>query len=105
MLSMSFATKSPRRLTKAQLTDAIGAAKAGIANAEAAVDTLKKEAIRRGIKAADGELFHITLTPPSESLRLDTKKMEIDFGIGFLAKYRVPVATDWTLRCTARTFG
>lgn len=96
------AAKRLRGLTPGQLADEIGAAKAAIADMGEVVNGLKAEAIRRGLAEADGALFHITLSPPTEQQRLDGKKLEEELGAAFVAQYSKTVRVDWQLRCSAR---
>ena|SRR5579863_5775312 len=97
------AARRLRSLTPGQLADAVGAAKAAIADANDVIAGLKEEAIRRGLTEANGAMFRITLSPPGEATRLDKDALEAAFGAEAVRElYSKTVPTDWVIRCSAR---
>jgi hypothetical protein len=98
-------TKRLRRLTPGELADEVGKLKAVIADLELGLDRHKAEGVRRGLEVADGDLFHLTLTPPGTSRRLDTRTLLAVFGDAFVNHFSRDVATDWVMRCFARPKG
>lgn len=89
-----------RKLTRAELADEVGALKADAADAEAKIEAIKQEAIRRQITVANGSLFRITLSPPGEAQRLDGKRLRAEHPT-IADQYTATVATDWAMRCAA----
>ena len=96
------ATKRLRGLSPGQLADEVGAAKAAIADANEVIEALKGEAVRRGITEANGTLFRITLSPPSEQQRIDSKLLEAEMGRDFIDRFSKTINIDWQMRCSAR---
>jgi hypothetical protein len=95
-------TKRLRRLSPGELADEVGGLKAQIADLELALLHRKVEAIRRGIEAADGQLFHLTLTPPTQQLRIDGATIRRVMGDQFADHFSRACETDWVMRCFAR---
>jgi hypothetical protein len=95
-------TKRLRQLSPGALADEVGAIKAQIADLELALLSRKVEAIRRGIEAADGELFHLTLTPPTQQLRIDGATIRRVMGDPFADHFSRACELDWVMRCSAR---
>jgi hypothetical protein len=94
--------KRLRALTNGELADAVGAVKAEIAEHENRLETYKAEAVRRDLREADGALFHVTLTPPGTSVRIDSKLLRQVMGDPFADHFSRAVSTDWMMRCSAR---
>jgi hypothetical protein len=94
--------KRLRRLTPGELADEVGGLKAQIADLETALLHHKVEAIRRGLDVADGQMFHITLTPPTQQLRVDGKTLRRVMGDPFVDHFSKACDTDWVMRCFAR---
>ena len=66
---------------------------------------MEDEAIRRGLKKAEGQFWKLALTPPGQSNRTDKSRLLAVLGISeidYIARYTSPVHTDWVMRCTAR---
>lgn len=97
--------KRLRRLSPGELADEVGGLKAQIADLEAALLSRKTEAIRRGIEAADGQLFHLTLTPPTQQLRIDGATIRRVMGDQFADHFSRACDSDWVMRCFARPRG
>jgi hypothetical protein len=95
-------TKRLRRLTPGELADEVGGLKARIADLEVALLHRKVEAIRRGLEVADGQLFHLTLTPPTQQLRIDGKTLRRVMGDAFADHFSKACELDWVMRCFAR---
>lgn len=83
-----------RKLKAGELADECGARQADIA-------AIKAECIRRGIDRADGDVFRLALSAPSQYQRFDRPRYELVFG-ALPAEYMTTVMTDWQMRCTAR---
>jgi hypothetical protein len=87
-----------RKLSPAALADEAGALKAR-------TEAIKDEAIRRGLKKAEGQFWKLSLTPPGQSNRTDKSRLLAVLGISeseYVARYTSPTPTDWVMRCTAR---
>ena len=85
-------------MSPAALADEAGALKAK-------TEAIKDEAIRRGLRKAEGEFWKLALSPPGESNRTDRARLLQVMGISeseFVARFCSPVHTDWVMRCTAR---
>ncbi len=95
-------TKRLRRLSPGEIADEVGKVKAQIANLDDWLQAAKTEAVRRGIEAADGELFHLTLTPPTQQLRIDGVTIRRVMGDQFADHFSRACVTDWCMRCFAR---
>lgn len=90
--------KRLRKLPAAALADEAGVLKAR-------TEAIKDEAIRRGLRKAEGELWKISLSPPGESNRTDKAKLLQVLGITeseYTARFTSVSHTDWVMRCTAR---
>jgi hypothetical protein len=90
--------KRLRKLSPAALADEAGALKAK-------TEAIKDEAIRRGLKKAEGQFWKLSLSPPGESNRTDKSRLLAVLGISeieYIARYTSIVHTDWVMRCTAR---
>jgi hypothetical protein len=90
--------KRLRKLSPAALADEAGALKAK-------TEAIKDEAIRRGLKKAEGQFWKLALTPPGQSNRTDKSRLLAVLGISeseYVSWYTSPVQTDWVMRCTAR---
>jgi hypothetical protein len=64
----------------------------------------QEEAIRRGLRRAEGEDSKIMLTPPGTSQRTDNPLLLTVLGITeseYTARFCHPVQTGWRLTCTA----
>ena len=94
--------KRLRRLTRGELADEVGGLKAQIADLELALEYRKTEAVRRGIEVADGQMFHLTLTPPTQQLRIDGKMLRRVMGDPFADHFSKACELDWVMRCFAR---
>ena len=94
--------KKLRALSAGEIADQVGAIKAQIADRETQLNEYKAEAVRRGLLEADGQLFRITLSPPGEQLRIDSKLLRVVMGDPFVDHFSKTSATDWVLRCFAR---
>jgi hypothetical protein len=51
---------------------------------------------------ADGELFGVALTPPTEQSRVDSRLLRAVMGDAFVDHFSRTVAVDWVMRCSAR---
>jgi len=72
---------------------------------KAKTEAIKDEAIRRGLKKAEGEFWKLALSPPGESNRTDKSRLLAVLGISeieYIARYTSPIHTDWVMKCTAR---
>ena len=90
--------KRLRKLSPAALADEAGALKAK-------TEAIKDEAIRRGLKRAEGQFWNLALTPPGQSNRTDKSRLLAVLGISedeYAARFTSPTQTDWVMRCTAR---
>jgi hypothetical protein len=90
--------KRLRKLSPAALADEAGALKAK-------TEAIKEEAIRRGLKKAEGQFWKFALTPPGESNRTDKSRLLAVLGISeseYVARFTSVTHTDWVMRCTAR---
>jgi hypothetical protein len=90
--------KRLRKLSPAALADEAGALKARN-------EAIKDEAIRRGLKKAEGQLWKIALTPPGQANRTDKSRLLAVLGISeseYISRFTSPTQTDWVMRCTAR---
>jgi hypothetical protein len=87
------ATKHLRRLSDGALADeAIGL--------KTRIEAIKEEAIRRGLKTAEGAAGRIALSPPGSQDRTDRDRLLQVLGIAeaeFIARFTRPVRTDWRL--------
>lgn len=90
--------KRLRKLAPGALADEAGALKARL-------EVIKGEAIRRGLRKAEGEAWKLSLSPPGEQNRTDKAGLLRVLGITdaqFVARFTSLVHTDWVMRCTAR---
>jgi hypothetical protein len=90
--------KRLRKLSPAELADEAGAAKAK-------TEAIKDEAIRRGLRKAEGALWKLALSPPGDSNRTDRARLLHVLGISeseFISRFTTLTHTDWVMRCTAR---
>jgi hypothetical protein len=72
---------------------------------KAKTEAIKDEAIRRGLKKAEGEFWKLALSPPGESNRTDKSRLLAVPGVSeieYIARYTSPIHTDWVMKCTAR---
>ncbi len=91
-------TKRLRKLSPAALADEAGVLKAR-------VEAIKDEAIRRGLRKAEGEFWKLSLSPPGESNRTDKARLLQVLGISeseYTARFTSVTHTEWVMRCTAR---
>jgi hypothetical protein len=95
-------TKRLHGLSHGELADEVGAVKAQISDREGRLEALKAEAVRRGLREADGQLFRITLSEPTTGQRLDGKLLREVFGDSFVDHFSRQVPLDWAMRCVAR---
>jgi len=95
-------TKRLRKLSPGELADEVGSLRAQIADLQLYLDYRKTEAIRRGLDVADGQMFHITLTPPTKQLRIDGPTLRRVMGDAFADHFSKACVTDWVMRCFAR---
>jgi len=68
-------------------------------------EAIKDEAIRRGLKKAEGQFWKLALSPPGESNRTDKSRLLAVLGISeseYVARFTSVTHTDWVMRCTAR---
>jgi hypothetical protein len=92
------AEKRLRALSPAALADEAGALKAK-------TEAIKDEAIRRGIKKAEGQFWKLSLSPPGQSNRTDKSRLLAFLGFSedeYVMRFTSPTQTDWVMRCTAR---
>src|ERR1700731_905596 len=90
--------KRLRKLSLAALADEAGALKAR-------TEAIKDEAIRRGLKKAEGQFWKLALTPPGQSNRTDKGRLLAVLGISESEKetrFTHPTQTDWVMRLTPR---
>ena len=90
--------KRLRKLSPAALADEAGALKAK-------TEAIKDEAIRRGLKKAEGQFWKLALTPPGQSNRTDKSRLLGFLGFSedeYVMRFTTPTQTDWVMRCTAR---
>src|SRR6202045_3437917 len=90
--------KRLRKLSPAALADEAGALKAK-------TEAIKDEAIRRGLKRAEGQFWNLALTPPGQSNRTDKSRLLAVLGISeseYVTRFTSPTQTDWVMRCTPR---
>ena len=91
-------TKRLRALTPGELADEAFVSKAHI-------DAIKSEAIRRGLKTAEGQAGRIALSPPSTQDRSDRAVLLEVLGITeaeFISRFTRKVQTDWRLTINPR---
>ena len=91
-------TKRLRALTPGELADEAFVLKSRI-------DAIKADAIRRGLKTAEGQAGRIALSPPSTQDRSDRALLLEVLGITeaeFISRFTRPVKTDWRLTITPR---
>ena len=91
------ATKYLRKLSPGALADEAFAF-------HARIEAIKKEAVRRGLKTAEGDAGRIALSPPGQQNRTDRALLLQVLGIAeaeFIARFTRPVRTDWRLTITA----
>lgn len=95
--------KRLRGLSPAQLADEVGTLKAAIAAVDEKLERVKAEGVRRGLVVFDSDLFHCTLSPPTDSRRVDKQMLGQVFGAAFIEHFSKDVAgCNWTLRCSGR---
>ena len=90
--------KRLRTLSPAALADEAGALKAK-------TEAIKDEAIRRGLKKAEGQFWKLALTPPGQSNRTDKSRLLMFLAMSeseYETRFTNPTQTDWVMRCTAR---
>jgi len=90
------AVKRLRRLAPGDLADEAFILKARI-------EAIKDEAIRRGLKTAEGQAGRITLSPPGTQQRSDRDVLLTVLGITeaeFISRFCRRVKTDWRLTIT-----
>jgi hypothetical protein len=95
-------TKRLRKISPGELADEVGQLKAAIAALEAKLGAYKDEGVRRELREAEGTLFRITLAPPTQQARVDTKTLRLVMGDPFVDHFSRQVDLDWSLRCFAR---
>jgi len=86
-------TKRLRKLAPGELADEAFILKARI-------EAIKSEAIRRGLKTAEGQAGRITLSPPGTQERSDRALLLQVLGIAeseFITRFCREVKTDWRL--------
>ena len=69
------------------------------------IEAIKAEAIRRGLKTAEGETGRFTLSPPGTQDRTEREGLLKVLGITeaeFVRRFTRTVKTDWRLTITAR---
>jgi len=69
------------------------------------IEAIKDEAIRRGLRTAEGEAGKITLTPPGSQDRTDRARVLEVMGITeaeWIARFTRKVSTDWRLTINPR---
>jgi hypothetical protein len=89
--------------TPAQTVARRAADEAGALTAK--TEAIKDEAIRRGLKKAEGQFWKLALSPPGESNRTDKSRLLAVLGISeseYVARFTSVTHTDWVMRCTAR---
>src|SRR5215469_2310800 len=67
------------------------------------IDAIKNEAIKRGLRTAEGQTGKITLSPPSSQDRTDRDLLLSVLGITeseYIARFTRPTKTDWRLTIT-----
>jgi hypothetical protein len=72
---------------------------------KAKTEAIKDEAIRRGLKKAEGQFWKLALTPPGQSNRTDKSRLLAVLGISesqYVSRFTSPTQTDWVMRCTPR---
>src|SRR5260221_14367107 len=90
-----------RKLSPGALADEAGALRAK-------TEAIKDEAIRRGMKKAEGQFWKLALTPPWQSNRTDKGRLLAVLGIsgcGYAGRFTSPTQTGWVRRWTPRTGG
>jgi len=90
--------KRLRKLSAGALADEAGALKER-------TEAIKDEAIRRGLRKAEGALWKLALSPPGTSNRTDRALLLQVMGLTeneYLARFTTATQTDWVMRCTAR---
>jgi hypothetical protein len=97
--------KRLRTLTPGELADEAGVLKAQLAELAEKLDGCKAEALRRGLREAEGKLFRLVMSPPGTQRRLDREHMEQELGSEFVARYTSIIETDWKMRISARVAG
>ena len=68
-------------------------------------EAIKDEAIRRGLKKAEGQFWKLALTPPGQSNRTDKSRLLAFLGLSesqYETRFTSPTQTDWVMRCTAK---
>ena len=93
-----FPTKRLKRLSPADLADEAFVAKAWI-------DAIKREAVRRGLKTAEGEVGRFSLSPPSTQERSDRTALLQALDISeadFISRFCRQVKVDWRLTISSR---
>jgi hypothetical protein len=69
------------------------------------IEAIKTEAIRRGLKTAEGQAGRITLSPPGTQDRSDRDLLLTVLGITeteFISRFCRQVKTDWRLTINPR---
>jgi hypothetical protein len=69
------------------------------------IDAIKEEAVRRGLKTAEGQAGRITLSPPGTQERSDRALLLQVLGIAeseFITRFCRQVKTDWRLTINPR---
>lgn len=72
------------------------------------IDSIREEAIRRGVTRAEGLAGRITLTPPGKQERSDRDPLLQVLGISaaeFVSRFCHTVETDWQMRIYPRKTG
>ena len=90
--------KRLRTLSPAALADEAGALKAK-------TEAIKDEAIRRGLKKAEGQFWKLALSAPGQTNRTDKSRLLAVLGISeseYVTRFTSPAQTDWVMRCTPR---
>jgi hypothetical protein len=69
------------------------------------IEAIKDEAIRRGLRTAEGEAGRMTLTPPGSQDRTERARLLEVLGISeaeFIARFTRSIKTDWRLTINPR---
>jgi hypothetical protein len=97
-MALDIEVKRLRKLSPGALADEAGALKAK-------TEAIKDEAIRRGLRKAEGEFWKLALSPPGQSNRTDKSRLLAVLGISeseYVARFCSPTQMDWRMTCTAR---
>jgi hypothetical protein len=95
----------PRRLPVLRLRPGVPAAPGPGGRVPAKTEAIKDEAIRRGLKKAEGQFWKLALSPPGQSNRTDKSRLLAVLGISeseYISRFTSPTQTDWVMRCTAK---